>query len=99
MPICFPRGQKFPDTHGVVYAAGWGYLGETTCKTGEHGPDPYSRCRFPFIWGDIPFSRCAYTSSPSVANEHCTDLKKSIKKALPDKGYSRVRTFEKMVFC
>ena len=28
MPICFPGGRKFPDTSGVVYAAGWGLLSE-----------------------------------------------------------------------
>ena len=95
MPICFPGGRKFPDTSGVVYTAGWGLLSESgiACKTGKDGPDPYSRCKFPFEFGSLVFKSCATTTSPSHANPHCVDLHKSLNgtKKLPDRGYSRVR--------
>jgi len=26
MPICLPESDKFPDSSGVVYVAGWGAL-------------------------------------------------------------------------
>ena len=93
MPICFPGSKRFPDTSGVVYTAGWGYRAEHICKTGSQGPDPFSRCKFPFIWGNVPHSACSSIPSPSSHNKVCSDLHKFglNGKPLPSKGYSRVR--------
>ena len=53
MPICLPPTEKFPDEKGIVYVAGWGLHHESTkaedCTTGEKGPDPFSKCKFPFF--------------------------------------------------
>ena len=95
MPICLPGGPKFPDNAGVVYAAGWGVTSEQyiTCKTGKDGPAPYTRCKFPFKFGNLIWTNgCAQVSSPSSENESCKDLQRSLNGLkLPDKGYSRVK--------
>ena len=97
MPICLPGGPRFPDTSGVVYVAGWGRTSEmSTCKTGKDGPAPYTRCKFPFVYGGIPMDMgsirsCLSLSSPSSQNKDCRSLQKSLNgKKLPNKGYSRV---------
>ena len=34
-PICLPKGNRFPDTSGVVYVAGWGLLHDDECTTND----------------------------------------------------------------
>ena len=55
MPICLPLSTKFPDDKGIVYVAGWGMRHEASqekdCITNEKGPDPFSKCKFPFFLG------------------------------------------------
>ena len=81
MPICLPHADKFPDEAGIVYAAGWGLNHESTkkkyCITGKNGPDPFSKCKFPFYIdepGSIPFSQCLESKSPSAKNKGCKEL-------------------------
>ena len=105
MPICLPPGDKFPDEKGVVYAAGWGLHYESTkemdyCTTGDKGPDPFSKCKFPFFLGDagltLPFKQCIITKSPSAKNKGCQELYQLMRKrkgnttSFLDQGYGRV---------
>ena len=83
MPICLPPTDKFPDEKGIVYAAGWGLHHESTkeldCTTGENGPDPLSKCKFPFFIDEhrsLPFSQCVKTKSPSHGDRGCRRLYK-----------------------
>ena len=85
MPICLPPSDKFPDEKGVVYAAGWGQK-ETKakdCTTGDKGPDPFSKCKFPFFpfaGLSFHFNQCLLTKSPSQKNKGCKDLYALMKK-------------------
>ena len=105
MPICLPPSVKFPDEKGVAYIAGWGLHHESTkdlhCTTTENGPDPFSKCKFPFFIdkpGSIPFNQCLLSKSPSAKNEGCRKIYKLMKKrkgktvSFLDKGYGRVST-------
>ena len=103
MPICLPPSDKFPDEKGVVYAAGWGQkeTKEKDCTTGENGPDPFSKCKFPFFIdepGSLQFNQCLLSPSPSAKNEGCRKIYKLMKKrkgktvSFLDKGYGRVNT-------
>ena len=106
MPICLPLSDKFPDQKGIVYVAGWGLHHESTqeldCTTGDKGPDPFSKCKFPFFSGEaglsIPFNQCLLTKSPSQMNKGCKDLYKLMLKrkgqdvSFLDKNYGRVNT-------
>ena len=104
MPICLPPSDKFPDEKGVVYAAGWGQkeTKEKDCTTGDKGPDPFSRCKFPFFLGDaglsMSFNQCLLSKSPSHNNKGCKDLYELMKKrkgnttSFLDKNYGRVNT-------
>ena len=89
MPICLPLSEKFPDETGIVYVAGWGLHHESTqekdCTTGDKGPDPFSKCKFPFFSEDAgltsPFNGCLLTKSPTAKNKGCMALyKRMIKK-------------------
>ena len=104
MPICLPPGDKFPDEKGVVYAAGWGLHHESTkmkdCTTGDKGPDPFSKCKFPFFLGDLnlPFMQCIKTKSPSHGDKSCRSINELMKKRIGnttsflDENYGRVNT-------
>ena len=86
MPICLPPTEKFPDEKGIVYVAGWGLHHESTkfkdCTTGDKGPDPFSKCKFPFFIGNtaIKFNQCIITKSPSHGDRGCRLLYKMIRK-------------------
>ena len=100
MPICLPQSDKFPDERGVVYEAGWG--SNHDCTTNDKGPDPFSKCKFPFFSGEaglsIPFNQCLLTKSPSQKNKGCKDLyelmikRKGQDVSFLDKNYGRVNT-------
>ena len=106
MPICLPLSDKFPDEKGIVYVAGWGLHHESTqeldCTTGDKGPDPFSKCKFPFFSGEIglamSFNDCLLTKSPSSNDKDCKELYKlMIKRKGQDvsflaENYGRVNT-------
>ena len=102
MPICLPPTDKFPDEKGIVYVAGWREsTKELDCTTGEYGPDPFSKCKFPFFVGEhwsIPFNQCLITKSPSAKNKGCKEIYKLMKErkgntaSFLDSGYGRVNT-------
>ena len=105
MPICLPPTDKFPDEKGIVYVAGWGLHHESTkaedCTTGHKGPDPFSKCKFPFFidnTGAGPFNQCLLTKSPSAKNKGCQLLYKMMIKrkgnnaSFIDENYGRVNT-------
>jgi hypothetical protein len=104
MPICLPPTEKFPDEKGIVYVAGWGLHHESTqekdCTTGDKGPDPFSKCKFPFFIenSSIKFKQCIITKSPSAKNKGCHVLFKMMIKrkgnnaSLIDENYGRVNT-------
>ena len=105
MPICLPLSDKFPDERGIVYVAGWGLHHESTkeedCTTGDKGPDPFSKCKFPFFMDNLgagPFSGCLKVKSPSSRNKNCQLLYKMMKKrkgnnaSFIDENYGRVNT-------
>ena len=104
MPICLPIDDKFPDEKGTAYVAGWGLHGAATeeqeCATGEMGPDPISKCKFPFFIDNadgVPFNQCLKTKSPSGKNKDCQEFYKMITKRNPtasylDTNYERVNT-------
>ena len=103
MPICLPINDKFPDEKGTAYVAGWGLYGaakeEQECATGEMGPDPNSKCKFPFFIdnkGGVPYNQCLKTKSASRKNKDCQEFYKMIIKRNPiatylDKNYERVK--------
>ena len=104
MPICLPLTAEFPDEKGIVYVAGWGLHHESTkeedCTTGDKGPDPFSKCNFPFyIAGlNVPFWQCLQTKPPSDHNKGCKELlklkqRKNKTANMLDKQYGRVSTF------
>ena len=97
MPICLPKNKKFPDTTGYVYVAGWGIKHEAHsskhCTTGAHGPNPFSKCKFPFKLpgGSIVSNKCSKSDSPTAFNAKCMELyKKMNRRSLLEKGYERV---------
>ena len=104
MPICLPPTEKFPDETGIVYVAGWGLHHESTqekdCTTGDKGPDPFSKCKFPFFVDNtaMAFKQCLKTPSPSRGNKGCKLLYKMMIKrkgddaSFIDKNYGRVNT-------
>ena len=105
MPICLPS-KRFPDEKGVVYVAGWGLHHESTkradCTTGKNGPDPFSKCKFPFIRQAIAFKQCLETKPPSEYIEGCKELLKLKERRAQRrnktanmlvKGYGRGSTF------
>jgi hypothetical protein len=104
VPICLPINDKFSDEKGTAYVAGWGLHGAVTeeqeCSTGEMGPDPISKCKFPFFIdnaGGVPYNQCLETKSPSRKNKDCQEFYKMITKSNPtasylDKNYERVNT-------
>ena len=100
MPICLPPSVKFPDEKGVVYAAGWGQK-ETKakdCTTGDKGPDPFSRCKFPFFFRNFLLWGCIKTKSPSHGDKSCRSINELMKKRIGnttsflDENYGRVNT-------
>ena len=104
MPICLPINDKFPDEKGKAHVAGWGLHGAATeeqeCATGEMGPDPISKCKFPFFIDNMgmAFGNCMKTKSPSHRHNGCRKLYKEMKKrkgnnvSFLEKGYGRVNT-------
>ena len=104
MPICLPPTEKFPDVKGIVYVAGWGLHHESTkredCTTGDKGPDPFSKCKFPFFVNNpgMAFIECMKIKTPSYDNKGCRLLYKMMKGRKGDnvsfleKGYGRVNT-------
>ena len=106
MPICLPPTKKFPDETGIVYVAGWGLHRESRngedCTTNEKGPDPFSKCKFPFFSGDTglssPFTQCMKINSPSHGDKGCRHLYKLMKErqgnrtSFIDQHYGRVNT-------
>ena len=85
MPICLPPTEKFPDEKGIVNVAGWGLHHESTkedCTTNEKGPDPFSKCKFPFFIDNLSmgFTQCMKLESPSAKNQGCKSLYKLMKK-------------------
>ena len=105
MPICLPMSTKFPDHKGTVYVAGWGLhheaQEESKCTTGDKGPDPFSKCKFPFFWhtpGSIAFHKCVGTDPPSQHNKGCKELlklkqRKNESANMLDKNYGRGSTY------
>ena len=103
MPICLPLTKKFPDEKGIVHVAGWGLNHESTrkgdCTTGDKGPDPYSKCKFPFFKedpGSAPVNKCFKQNSPSFGYPSCQLLynmmtkRKGATNSFLDKNYGRV---------
>ena len=95
MPICLPKGIKFPDETGWVYVAGWGShheaRSEQKCTTSKHGPAPYAKCRFPFKYFDMVWDQCLRVHTPSADNDLCMKLYKTMNKTkFLDNGYERV---------
>jgi hypothetical protein len=95
MPICLPKGKKFPDSTGWVYVAGWGShheaRTESGCTTNKHGPDPFSKCKFPFKYHNIVIGNCLRTFSPTKDNKKCMELYKLVNQTkFLDDGYGRV---------
>ena len=95
MPICLPKGTKFPDDTGWVYVAGWGShheaRSEQKCTTSKHGPDPYAKCRFPFKYFDMVWDQCLRVHTPSADNDLCMKLYKEMNQTkFLDDGYERV---------
>ena len=86
MPICLPPTGKFPDTKGIVHVAGWGLNHESKkkgdCTTNNKGPDPFSKCKFPFvIWKEgstLSINHCVKTKSPSHGDRGCHLLYKTM---------------------
>ena len=77
------------DTLGSVYEAGWGTYDEA--KTGRYGPDPYSKCRFPFIFQNIKLFGCVKMPSPTSLNKLCMDYYENRNRTkLLEKGFDRV---------
>ena len=104
MPICLPKSAKFPDHKGVVYVAGWGLRHEaqkrSKCTTGDKGPAPFSKCKFPFFFKTkaIAFHGCLEIKPPSQYNKGCEELlklkqSKNESANLLDKNYGRVSTY------
>ena len=101
MPICLPKSTKFPDKTGVVYVAGWGLHHEANgkqeeCTTNKDGPDPFSKCKFPFRYHTLEFFSCIGVSPPSSHIDVCKELKKQMlqnknRTNLIEDGYARVR--------
>ena len=103
-----PNSAKFPDKKGVVYVAGWGLHHESTkeadCTTGEKGPDPFSKCKFPFSFNlsghqtSPLFKSCLQTKPPSDYIKGCEELLK-LKQGknktanMLDRDFGRVSTF------
>ena len=101
MPICLPKSKRFPDSSGYVNVAGWGLQHESQkrfekCKTGEHGPSPFSNCKFPFKTPGLQFSNfdCLKSQSPILENPICMELYRKMlkmnKTRLLEDGYGRV---------
>ena len=102
MPICLPKSKKFPDKTGYVYVAGWGIKHESHahiidhCITGPHGPNPFSKCKFPFKTPGLEFSNfdCLKSESPISENPLCMELYRMMHKMnktrLLEDGYGRV---------
>ena len=107
MPICLPKSTKFPDEEGSVHVAGWGVhhesFKEADCTTGEKGPDPFSKCKFPFFINtgphtSPPLGNCVITKPPSAYIKGCEELLKlkQIKNKtanMLDRDFGRVSTF------
>ena len=74
MPICLPPTDKFPDEKGIVYVAGWRSSKDLDCTTGENGPDPFSKCKFPYEFRGLRFNNCLKSKSPSAMNKDCKEL-------------------------
>ena len=108
MPICLPKSTKFPDEEGSVHVAGWGVhhesFKEADCTTGEKGPDPFSKCKFPFSFNlsghqtSPLFKSCLQTKPPSDYIKGCEELLK-LKQGknktanMLDRDFGRVSTF------
>ena len=101
MPICIPKSKSFPDKNGWVYVAGWGSHHEARtqekCTTNHEGPDPYSKCKYPFRYLNMVWNQCIKSPTPSGRNDICMKLNKEKQDKnktrinFLDKGYSRVR--------
>ena len=86
MPICLPPTEKFPDKKGIVYVAGWGLHHESTkekdCTTNDKGPDPFTKCKFPFFIDTArstpSINQCVKTKSPSHRDRGCRSLYKTM---------------------
>ena len=96
MPICLPPTDKFPDEKGIVYVAG--STKELDCTTGENGPDPFSKCKFPFFIDKMSINQCLKSKSPSAKNKDCKELYNLMIKrngnttSFLDNSYGRVNT-------
>ena len=101
MPICLPRSKNFPDKTGWVYVAGWGSHHEARtqekCTTNHEGPDPYSKCKYPFKYLNMVWNQCIKYSTPSAEKKICMELNKKKQEKNKNetnflqKGYARVR--------
>ena len=95
-----PTYSIYPfDTLGWVYEAGWGiheraHRQSGRCVTSRHGPDPFTRCKFPFIFKNKVWNTCIKTQSPTSLSNVCMELyKKKNKTNLLEKGYDRVSRY------
>ena len=72
-------------------------LHDNDCTTND-GPDPYSKCKFPFRYKGSNVVNCQFGQpSPSADNKFCKRLSQQIAKrygTFPRKGYSRVCIIE-----
>ena len=87
-------------TKTEVHLTGWGAQYDNECTTGEHGPDPHARCKFPFTFQNKivgPINNCYSGPTPSSLLPICKAVKrhlsKRIDKQFPPKGYHRVRIY------
>ena len=66
---------------------------DSKCGTNLKGPDPLARCKFPFIYNNIPFKNCVLVDSPSSRNKLCQKIRMQLgsNETFPHKGISQVR--------
>lgn len=69
--ILFVCTSRFPDVRGDVFVAGWGAVHDMKCTTNEFGPQPNTKCKFPFKFKSISFTGCVSMPSPSNYEDVC----------------------------
>lgn len=73
--------------------AGWGSTQDSMCTTDANGPDPFTRCKFPFLYAMTTFHNCVPADSPTYANPLCKALLKAVGK-VPATGYTSTSIFD-----
>ena len=74
-PICVPPLTKFDDKPEYGYAGGWG-ANQFSCDTNDNGPNPHTKCKFPFKYKGQTYTKCTKIVTPSADNPICLQLYK-----------------------